>query len=94
MTLAAPLLALDAALARRLEQAEATTTARYTAAQALLDPASGSTASTIGDGLAFFAGAGSPINRVVGLGTAQPVSPAARTMARAAKSATAPCARR
>ncbi|MCB0053431.1 MAG: GNAT family N-acetyltransferase [Caldilinea sp.] len=76
MTLAAPLLALDAALARRLEQAEATTTARYTAAQALLDPASGSTASTIGDGLAFFAGAGSPINRVVGLGTAQPVSPA------------------
>ena len=76
MTPAAPLLAHDAALACRLEQAEATTTARYTAAQALLDPASGSTVGAIGDGLAIFAGAGSPINRVVGLGTAQPVSPA------------------
>lgn len=76
MTPAAPLLHHDAALAHRLEQAEAVTTARYTAAQALLEAASCSTVSAIGDGLAFFTGAGSPINRVVGLGTAQPVDSA------------------
>ena len=76
MTASASLLHHDAALAHRLERAEATTTARYAAAQVLLDPAAGSAVSTIGDGLAFFTGVGSPINRVVGLGTAQPVAPA------------------
>ncbi len=73
---AAPCLHHHTALVRRLELAEAETTARYTAVQVLLEPATGSTVSAIGDGLAFFTGAGSPINRVVGLGTAQPVDPA------------------
>ena len=74
MTASASLLHHDAELARRLEQAEAATTARYVAAQALLDPAAGSVAAAIGDGTAMFTGPGSPINRVVGLGMAQAVT--------------------
>lgn len=64
----------DPGLAQRLEQAEAATTSHYVAARARLRPAAGCTTAALGDGTAFYAGAGSPINRVVGLGMAQPVT--------------------
>lgn len=64
----------DPGLAQRLEQAEAATTAHYVAARARLRPAAGCTTAALGDGTAFYAGAGSPINRVVGLGMVQPVA--------------------
>lgn len=72
MTTSAPF-HFDSALACRLEQAEAATTTRYIAARAALDPGADSTAAAIADGAAFFAGPGSPVNRVVGLGMAQAV---------------------
>ncbi len=72
MTTSAPLHD-DIVLACRLEQAEAATTARYIAARAALDPAADSTAAAIADGAAIFAGPGSPVNRVVGLGMTQAV---------------------
>jgi len=74
MTASAPF-HCDSALAYRLERAEAATTARYIAAQATLDPAGGSSTAAFADGTAFFAGPGSPVNRVVGLGMAQAVEP-------------------
>lgn len=63
----------DSALARRLEQAEATTTQEYVAARAGLRPDAGCRSQVIGDGIALFAGARSPINRVVALGMEHPV---------------------
>jgi GNAT superfamily N-acetyltransferase len=63
-------------LARRLEQAEAATTRQYVAAAAALRPEAGCTSLPIGDGVAIFAGARSPINRVMALGMEAPVDQA------------------
>lgn len=63
----------DATLAQRLEYAEASTTQHYVAARAWLRPEAGCSSASIGDGVACFAGAGSPLNRVVALGMTQRV---------------------
>ncbi len=70
---AADTLFCDKALAQRLEAAEAATTQAYVTAAAALQPESGCTSQPIGDGMAFFAGARSPINRVMALGMGAPV---------------------
>lgn len=59
---------LDHELARRLEIAELESSRAYCLARSAVYPASGASAEPIGDGMAAFAGAGSPINRVHGLG--------------------------
>lgn len=64
----------DTPLAQRLEQAEATTSQQYVAARATLRPDAGAATQAIGDGIALFAGTGSPLNRVVALGMTQPVA--------------------
>ncbi len=71
-----PVLFCDAALAQRLESAEASSTQQYVAARARLRPEAGCRSAAIGDGVACFAGAGSPLNRVVALGMTQRVDAA------------------
>lgn len=63
----------DTELARRLEEAEAATTRAYVTAAAALRPEADCTSLPIGDGVAIFAGARSPINRVMALGMEAPV---------------------
>jgi GNAT superfamily N-acetyltransferase len=58
----------DLALARRLEDAEMASSDDYARAKAALEPDRGAMSLRVGDGLAVFIGAGSPINRVHGLG--------------------------
>lgn len=64
----------DQELAQMLEATEAATTIAHIEAKARLFPESGATVEDIGDGVAVFAGAGSPINRVHNLGMRQPVT--------------------
>jgi GNAT superfamily N-acetyltransferase len=59
---------LDHELARRLEIAEMQSALAYAVARAAVFPESGAMADAIGDGIAVYAGPGSPINRVHGLG--------------------------
>jgi GNAT superfamily N-acetyltransferase len=69
-----PVLFADAALARRLEHAEAEGTAEYGRALARLRPELGAAVEAVGGGRAVFAGAGSPLSRAVGLGFEGPVT--------------------
>jgi GNAT superfamily N-acetyltransferase len=59
---------LDHELARRLEIAEMESALAYAVACTAVFPDSGATAEAIGGGIAVYTGAGSPINRVHGLG--------------------------
>jgi GNAT superfamily N-acetyltransferase len=64
----------DLELARRLEAADAWFKAAYAEAQAALCPEVGAAVEAVGGGYAVYAGAGSPLNRAVGLGMSGPVS--------------------
>jgi hypothetical protein len=65
----------DLQLARRIEALEARGTAAYVAAQAHLYPEAGAAVEFVGGACAAFAGRGSPMTQVVGLGMNGPVSP-------------------
>jgi len=62
----------DADLARRLERAEGTASARFVEARARLEPASGACWIEIGGAYAMFDGADSPLSQTFGLGLFQP----------------------
>jgi GNAT superfamily N-acetyltransferase len=70
------LLFCDTDLARRIEQAEAATTRAYVAVAAALRPDDGCMSEPVGDGVAIFAGARSPLNRVLALGMSTAVEQA------------------
>lgn len=63
----------DLSLARRLETAEIASTTNYVKARQLIAPDIGCVARPVGDGAAYFTGAGSPVNRAQGLGMHRPV---------------------
>jgi hypothetical protein len=63
-------------VARRLEDAQLWRSIHYVRAQARLRPEAGSAIEPIGGGYALFAGLGSPVNTVRGLGMHGPASPA------------------
>ncbi len=62
----------DADLARRLERAEGTASARFVEARARLEPASGACWIEVGGAYAMFDGADSPLSQTFGLGLFQP----------------------
>jgi GNAT superfamily N-acetyltransferase len=64
----------DMPLAARLEGLCAEEMRRFVETAALMDPASGATALTVGGGIAAFVGVGSPVNQAFGLGFAGPVA--------------------
>lgn len=64
----------DPDLARRLEAIDGASNLEYVITKARLEPESGAASMRIGDGIALYAGRGSPISRVHGLGMARPVS--------------------
>ena len=66
----------DAALARRLEDAEARGTVEYAQAQARLRPEAGTAEVPVAGGYAVYAGLGSPLSRAVGLGLNGPIQAA------------------
>lgn len=63
---------VDHALAARLEDAQAWRGVHYVRAAAALRPAIGALAQALGGGWALYAGARSPVSRVIGLGLAGP----------------------
>ncbi len=63
----------DRELAGRLEGAEVASVKEYVEAVQRIWPGVGAAAQRVGDGVAVFAGRGSPVNRVYGLGMREPV---------------------
>lgn len=63
----------DRELAARLEGAEVASVREYVEAVQRIWPGAGAAAQRVGDGVAVFAGQGSPVNRVYGLGMREPV---------------------
>lgn len=64
---------VDQGLARKIERADARVGLEYIRAQALLRPESKASALEIAGGIALYAGPGSPVSRVTGLGLSGPV---------------------
>jgi hypothetical protein len=77
MTLQQNMLFSDAALARRLEGAEARSNAAFVEARAKLEPASGARWIEVAGAYAMFDGAASPLTQTFGLGLFQPATAAA-----------------
>jgi GNAT superfamily N-acetyltransferase len=73
------MLFVDQGLAARLELAHAWRGIHYARAQHALHPARAIQIEAVADGYAIYAGPGSPLNRVVGLGCSGPVTPAKLT---------------
>jgi len=65
---------VDRSLAQRLEMAHAMRGVKYAAAQAWLQPQSGSVVEAMADGFAVYAGPNSPLNKASGIGFSQPVT--------------------
>jgi GNAT superfamily N-acetyltransferase len=76
VTVVQPPYLTDHALARRLERAEAASTAAFVEARARLTPASGATWRDVSGTYAMFDGVGSPITQTFGLGLFAPASAA------------------